>query len=117
MHTFPQLFSVNLLVSTVGLSEEQATEAGYRINVYSSSFRPLKYTVTDINKKTFMKILVDTKTDKVLGVHAVGDDAPEMMQGIAVALKAGAKKSDFDKTIGIHPTSAEELVTMRNKAR
>lgn len=104
-------------VSTVGLSEEQATEAGYTVNVYSSCFRPLKYTVTNIDKKTFMKVVVDSKTDKVLGVHAVGDDAPEMMQGIAVALKSGAKKSDFDKTIGIHPTSAEEFVTMRKKTR
>ena len=103
-------------LATVGLSEDKAKEAGYKINVYTSVFRPLKYTVTDINKKTFMKIVVDSKTDKVLGVHAVGDDAPEMMQGIAVALKAGAKKSDFDKTIGIHPTSAEEFVTMRNKS-
>ena len=60
-----------------------------------------------------MKIIVDKKTDKVLGVHMVGDDAPEIMQGIAVALKVGATKSDFDRTIGIHPTSAEEFVTMR----
>ena len=103
--------------ATVGLSEEESKKAGYTVDVYSASFRPLKYTVTEINKKTFMKIVVDAKTDQVLGVHAVGDDVPEMMQGIAVALKAGAKKSDFDKTIGIHPTSAEEFVTMRKKTR
>ena len=103
--------------ATVGLSEEESKESGYKVDVYTASFRPLKYTVTDIDKKTFMKIVVDAKTDKVLGVHAVGDDASEMMQGIAVALKAGASKSDFDKTIGIHPTSAEEFVTMRNKTR
>ena len=101
------------LVATVGLTEEQAVDKGYVVSVYTSRFRPLKYTVTSIDKKTFMKIIVDKKTDKVLGVHMVGEDAPEIMQGIAVALKVGATKSDFDKTIGIHPTSAEEFVTMR----
>lgn len=100
-------------VAVVGLTEEQARENNYSIDVYTSRFRPLKYTVTSIDKKTFMKIIVDKKTDKVLGVHMVGDDASEIMQGIAVALKVGATKSDFDKTIGIHPTSAEEFVTMR----
>ena len=100
-------------VSVVGLTEEQAKEKGYEVKVYTSRFRPLKYTVTSIDKKTFMKMVVDQKTDKVLGIHIAGDDAPEMMQGFAVALKAGARKSDFDKTVGIHPTSAEELVTMR----
>ena len=100
-------------VSVVGLTEEQAKEKGHEVKVYTSRFRPLKYTVTSIDKKTFMKMVVDQKTDKVLGIHIAGDDAPEMMQGFAVALKAGARKSDFDKTVGIHPTSAEELVTMR----
>lgn len=100
-------------VSVVGLTEEQAKEKNHSVEIYTSQFRPLKYTVTSIDKKTFMKIIVDKKTDKVLGVHMVGDDAPEIMQGIAVALKAGATKSDFDKTVGIHPTSAEEFVTMR----
>ena len=100
-------------VAVVGLTEEQAQEKGHEILVYTSRFRPLKYTVTSIDKKTLMKIIVDKKTDKVLGVHMVGDDAPEIMQGIAVALKVGATKSDFDRTVGIHPTSAEEFVTMR----
>ena len=103
--------------AVVGLTEEQAIKEGYKVNIYKSSFRPLKYTVTTIDKKTFMKMIVDSQTDKVLGVHIVGDTAPEIMQGTAVALKAGAKKTDFDRTIGIHPTSAEELVTMRNKVR
>lgn len=101
------------LMAVAGLTEEQATEKGYSVSVYTSQFRPLKYTVTSLDKKTFMKMIVDKKTDVVLGVHMVGDDAPEIMQGIAVALKMGAKKSDFDSTIGIHPTSAEEFVTMR----
>ena len=100
-------------VAVVGLTEEQARKKGYELLVYTSRFRPLKYTVTSIDKKTFMKMVVDKKTDKVLGVFMVGDDAPEIMQGMAVALKAGGKKADFDKTVGIHPTSAEELVTMR----
>ena len=100
-------------LAVVGLTEEQAVEKGYAVSVYTSRFRPLKYTVTSIDKKTFMKMIVDKKTDKVLGVHMAGDDAPEIVQGMAVALKVGATKSDFDKTIGIHPTSAEEFVTMR----
>lgn len=100
-------------VAVVGLTEEQAQEKGYEVSVYTTRFRPLKYTVTSIDKKTFIKMVVDKKTNKVLGVFMVGDDAPEIMQGMAVALKAGATKADFDKTVGIHPTSAEELVTMR----
>ncbi len=100
-------------VASVGLTEEQALEKQYEVSVYTSRFRPLKYTVTAIDKKTLMKMIVDKKTDKVLGVFMVGDDAPEIIQGIAVALKAGATKSDFDKTVGVHPTSAEEFVTMR----
>ncbi len=100
-------------VAGVGLTEAQAREKGHELLVYTSRFRPLKYTVTSIDKKTFMKMVVDKKTDKVLGVFMVGDDAPEIMQGMAVALKAGGTKANFDKTVGIHPTSAEELVTMR----
>ena len=100
-------------VATVGLTEEQALKAGYQVKVYKSQFRPLKYTVTPLDKKTFMKMVVDEKTNKVLGMLMAGDEAPEIMQGMAVALKAGALKSDFDKTVGIHPTSAEEFVTMR----
>ena len=99
-------------VSVVGLTEEQA-EKQYSIKVYISQFLPLKYTVTNINKKTFMKLIIDKETDRVLGVHLVGDDAPEMIQGVAIALKAGATKADFDATIGVHPTSVEEIVTMR----
>ncbi len=104
-------------VAGVGLTEEEALAKKHPLKIYTSRFRPLKYTVTPIDKKTFMKIVVDKTTDKVLGVCMVGEDAPEIMQGIAVALKMGAKKSDMDTTIGIHPTSAEELVTMREPAR
>lgn len=100
-------------VATVGLTEQQALEKKIKTRIYTSEFRPLKYTVTELSQKTFMKIVVNQDTDQVCGVHIVGQDAPEMIQGFAVALKAGAKKSDFDKTLGVHPTSAEELVTMR----
>ena len=112
-HYIPTAVFSQPLVAVVGLTAEQAVKKGHTVATYTSQFRPLKYTVTSIDKKTFMKMIVDKKTDKVLGVHMVGDDASEIMQGIAVALKVGATKSDFDKTIGIHPTSAEEFVTMR----
>ncbi len=105
----------NPLVAVVGLTEEEAIKKGHQLKIYTSRFRPLKYTVTSIDKKTFMKIIVDRKTDQVLGIHMVGEEASEIIQGMAVALKAGAKKSDFDNTIGIHPTSAEEWVTMREE--
>ena len=104
-------------LATVGLTEEQALEKNHTLKVYTSQFRPLKYTVTSIDKKTFMKIIVDKKTEKVLGVLMAGESAPEIMQGMAVALKMGVKKSDLDQTIGLHPTSAEELVTMREPTR
>ena len=104
-------------LATVGLTEEQALEQTDKLQIYTSRFRPLKYTVTSIDKKTFMKMIVDQKTERVLGVHIAGEEAPEILQGMAVALKMGAKKSDFDNTLGLHPTSAEELVTMREATR
>ena len=99
-------------VACVGLSEEQARQK-HKIKVFTSEFRPLKYTVTPLQKKTFMKLIVEEGTEKVLGLHIVGQQAPEILQGFAVALTAGATKRDFDNTIGIHPTSAEELVSLR----
>lgn len=101
-------------LSTVGQTEEQCLEQGLDIEVYTSSFRPLKYTLGSRQVRSFMKMIVDKKSAKVLGLHMVGDDAPEIMQGFAVALKAGATKEVFDETIGIHPSSAEEFVTMRS---
>jgi glutathione reductase (NADPH) len=100
-------------LATVGLTEEQAQQENLDIEVYTSSFRPLKYTLGPRQVRSFMKMIVDKKSKKVLGLHMVGDDAPEIMQGFAVALKAGATKEVFDQTIGIHPSSAEEFVTMR----
>lgn len=101
-------------IATVGLSEENAAEEGYDAVIYQSKFRPLKHTMTGRDEKTFMKLVVDKKNNKVIGCHMIGADAPEIIQGFAVAIQAGATKADFDRTIGIHPTAAEEFVTMRS---
>lgn len=100
-------------VATVGLTEEQALAAGYQIEVFESHFRSLKLTITKSTEKTYMKLVVDKDSDRVLGCHMIGEAAGELMQGLAVALKAGATKRMFDETVGIHPTVAEEFVTMR----
>lgn len=100
-------------IGTVGLTTEQALERGLRVTRYESRFRPMKLTLTQSQEKTLMKLVVDADTQKVLGCHMVGPDAGEIVQGLAVALKAGATKQVFDDTIGIHPTAAEEFVTMR----
>ncbi len=100
-------------MATVGLTEEEAREQGHRVVVYESRFRPMKLTMTSSLERSLMKLVVDAETDRVLGCHMAGPDAGEIMQGLAVALKAGATKRIFDDTIGIHPTAAEEFVTMR----
>ena len=100
-------------IGTVGMTEEQAREEFRRVVKYRSTFRALKHTLSGSDERTLMKLLVDADTDRVLGAHMVGPDAGEIMQGLAVALKAGATKRDFDQTVGIHPTAAEEFVTMR----
>ena len=100
-------------IGTVGLTEEQAREEGHEVQIFESRFRPMKLSLTDCQERTLMKLVVDARTDKVLGCHMVGPDAGEIVQGLAIALKAGATKRDFDETIGVHPTAAEEFVTMR----
>jgi glutathione reductase (NADPH) len=100
-------------LGTVGLTEAQAREKYTNVVIYKSVFRPMKYSLGRVEEKTLMKLVVDGDTDLVLGVHMVGVDAGEILQGFAVALKAGATKTDFDRTVGIHPSSAEEFVTMR----
>lgn len=100
-------------LGTVGLTEAQARQRCAQIEVYESSFRPLKHSLTGRDERTFMKLIVDASTDKVVGVHMVGPEAGEIIQGMAVAVTAGATKAQFDTTIGIHPTAAEEFVTMR----
>ena len=100
--------------ATVGLTEAEAkAKYGDAMKVYRSKFRPMYYTLPDKPEKTLMKLIVDTNTDKVVGAHMVGDSAAEIIQGVAVAVKMGATKADFDATVGIHPSSAEEFVTMR----
>ncbi|MCA8929934.1 MAG: glutathione-disulfide reductase, partial [Alphaproteobacteria bacterium] len=86
------------------------------VDIYKSRFRPLKHTLTKREHFSFMKLIVDPVSDRVLGAHMIGDDSAEIMQGLAIALKCGATKAQFDATIGIHPTAAEEFVTMRTKA-
>ncbi|WP_137973059.1 glutathione-disulfide reductase [Pseudomonas sp. F(2018)] len=100
-------------IATVGLTEELAREQGHEVKVFESSFRPMKLTLTECQERTLMKLVVDAKSDKVLGCHMVGPESGEIVQGLAVALKAGATKRVFDETLGIHPTAAEEFVTMR----
>jgi len=100
-------------IGTVGLTEAQARDQGFEIQIYKSDFKPMVHTLSGRNERTMMKMIVDCATDKILGIHMVGLDTPEILQGFAVAMKAGATKAIFDQTIGIHPTSAEELVTMR----
>lgn len=101
-------------IGTVGLTEDQAREIA-DIDVYTSRFKPMKHTLTGKDEVVFMKLIVDRETDKVLGCHMVGDDAAEIVQGLGIALKCGATKAQFDATVGIHPTAAEEFVTMRTK--
>ncbi len=101
---------------TVGLTEEQARERNFKVDIYRTFYRPLKHTLTGRDERTMMKLVVDQASDRVLGCHMVGPDAGEIIQGLAVALNCGATKAQFDGTIGIHPTAAEEFVTMRSKA-
>ncbi len=103
-------------IATVGLTEAEARERYREVDIYKSSFRPLKHTLSGRDEQSFMKLVVDRETDRVLGCHMVGTDAGEIIQGLAVALKCRATKAQFDATIGIHPTAAEEFVTMRNKS-
>jgi glutathione reductase (NADPH) len=101
-------------IGTVGLTEEEAVKAGHEVQIFESRFRPMKLSLTDNQERTLMKLVVDAKTDVVLGCHMVGPDAGEIVQSLAIALKAGATKRIFDDTIGVHPTAAEEFVTMRS---
>jgi len=100
---------------TVGLTEGEARQRHGQVDIYRSSFKPLKHTLTGRDERTMMKLIVDGASDRVLGCHMVGADAGEIIQGLAVALNCGATKAQFDATIGIHPTAAEEFVTMRTK--
>lgn len=100
-------------IASVGMTENEAQAAFTKITVFTSEFRAMKNTISGRGEKTFMKLIVESHTERVVGAHMMGPDCGEIMQGIAVAIKAGATKADFDTTIGIHPTAAEEFVTMR----
>ncbi|MDA0675017.1 MAG: glutathione-disulfide reductase [Proteobacteria bacterium] len=102
-------------IGTVGLSEADARERFAEVDVYVARFRPMLHTLSGRQERTLVKLVVDAQTDRVLGCHMVGMDAPEITQGLAVALRCGATKKQFDATIGIHPTAAEEFVTLRDK--
>ena len=103
-------------IGSVGLTEEDARR-DHNIEIYQSTFKPMKHTLSGRNERSVMKLIVDKDTDKILGAHMMGIDAPEILQGIGIAVKAGATKADFDATIGIHPTAGEEFVTMRDPLR
>jgi len=107
-------------VATVGLSEEKARERFGALDIYKASFRSLKLTMTERSdhptERTFMKLVVERASQRVVGAHMIGADAGEVIQGVAIAVKLGATKAQFDATIGIHPTAAEEFVTLREKA-
>jgi glutathione reductase (NADPH) len=100
-------------IGTVGLTEQQALEKHGTVRIYRSEFRGMKYSLGDMQHRSLMKLVVDDASDEVIGLHMVGDDAGEIVQGFAVAMRMGATKADFDRTVGIHPTAAEEFVTLR----
>jgi glutathione reductase (NADPH) len=104
-------------VGTVGLSEADARKQYGEVDIYRTSFKPLRATVSGGQERVMMKLVVDARTDRVVGAHMVGAEAGEILQGIAIAIKAKATKADFDATVGIHPTAAEEFVTMREKVK
>jgi glutathione reductase (NADPH) len=115
MHVPSAVFTTPEL-ATVGLSEEKALAKGHGVDIYKSSFRPLLHTLGGRPVRTLMKLVVDAKDGKVLGCHIFGDHAAEIVQTAAIAIRMGATKADFDSTLALHPTAAEELVTMRTKA-
>ena len=100
-------------IGTVGLTEQQAVADGFNVKIFKSTFAPMKYSFKQKKERMLMKLIVDSDTDKVLGAHMVGPEAGEIIQGIGIAIGMGATKKQFDQTVGIHPTSAEEFVTMR----
>ena len=109
------VFSIPPL-ATVGLTEDEAAKHG-PCDIYVSRFTPMRHTLSGRARKTMMKLVVDQATQKVVGAHMLGEDAPEIIQGLSIAINCGATKADFDRTVGIHPTAAEEFVTMRTRTR
>jgi len=102
-------------IGTVGLTESQALAQTGEIDIYSASFRNMRHTLSGRNERTLVKLIVDTDSQRVLGAHMVGTDSPEIIQGLAIAIRMGATKADFDATVALHPSAAEEFVTLRHK--
>ena len=103
-------------IGAIGLTEAQAVKQIGIVDVYKTSFRPMKFGMAGRDSRMFMKLVVDGRTDRVVGCHIAGPDAGEMIQLVGIAVKMGATKADFDSTMAVHPTMAEELVTLREKA-
>jgi len=114
-HDVPSAVFSQPSIGTVGLTEDQARARHGEVDIYKSTFRPMRHTLSGRDEQTLMKLIVEPLTDRVVGCHVVGPDAAEIVQGIGIAIKCGATKAQFDATVGIHPTAAEELVTMRQK--
>ena len=112
-HAIPTAVFSQPPVGTVGLSEEEARAKGGEVVIYKSTFKPMRHTLSGRDEKTLMKLIVDKTTDVVLGAHMVGPDAAEIIQGIGIAVRMGATKAQFDQTVAVHPSAAEEFVTMR----
>jgi glutathione reductase (NADPH) len=102
-------------IGTVGLTENQALAQYGEIDIYSSTFRSLRHTLSGRDERTLVKLIVDSASQRVLGAHMLGADAPEIIQGLAIAIRMGATKSDFDATVALHPSAAEEFVTLHDK--
>lgn len=113
LSTLPTAVFSSPPIGVVGLTEAQARDQGHHIDIYKTDFKALKHSLSGRDERTMMKLVVDQESDKILGLHMCGADTPEMLQGFAIAIAMGATKSDFDRTIPIHPTSAEEFVTLR----
>ena len=113
-HTIPTVIFTHPPIGAVGLTEDEAREQhGDEMRVYESHFTPMLYAFSEEKVRSRMKLIVTGNDEKIVGCHIIGDGADEMLQGFAVAVRMGATKADFDDTVAIHPTSAEELVTMR----
>ncbi len=106
---------IERFVRRMGLSEADARKSFAQVDIYKTSFRPMKISLTNDASRMLMKLVVDGETDRVVGVHIVGPDAPEMIQMVGIAVKAGLTKAQFDRTCAVHPTSAEELGTLKNE--
>ena len=113
-HNIPSVVFSHPPVGSIGMTENQARQRyGRQVTVYSSEFTPMRHALSAHGSRTAMKLVCAGRTEKIVGIHIIGDSADEMLQGFAVAVKMGATKADLDNTVAIHPTSAEELVTLK----